>query len=77
MGTDSIGDDAHFEVLLDGVKCQGYALCLAVAPDVFDIPDDSAVAVLLRTTFPESDRSRLEAAVRRCPVKAIALSKVS
>jgi 3-phenylpropionate/trans-cinnamate dioxygenase ferredoxin reductase subunit len=42
------------------------------AGDTFDV-DDDGVVVLLRDTFPEQDRSRIEDAVGSCPVKALSI----
>jgi ferredoxin len=52
--------------------CQGYANCVAAAPDIFDIDDDGKV-VLLEHTIAEADRERVEQAVRSCPVGALSL----
>lgn len=41
--------------------------------DAFDIGDDGVV-VLLRATFPESDRARLETAARSCPAAALTVA---
>jgi ferredoxin len=53
--------------------CQGYANCVVAADDMFDIGDDGIV-VLLRTTFPEADRARVEAAARACPAAALSIA---
>jgi 3-phenylpropionate/trans-cinnamate dioxygenase ferredoxin reductase subunit len=50
--------------------CQGYANCVASADDYFDI-DDDGVVVLLKIQVADSDRSRVEEAVRSCPVSAL------
>jgi ferredoxin len=50
--------------------CQGYANCVAEAPDLFDISDEGTV-VLLRREIDHSDRDRAEAAARTCPVSAL------
>jgi 3-phenylpropionate/trans-cinnamate dioxygenase ferredoxin reductase subunit len=50
--------------------CQGYANCVAGAEDYFDI-DDDGVVVLLKIQVADSDRSRVEEAVRSCPVSAL------
>lgn len=50
--------------------CLGYANCVVAADDYFDVDDDGAV-VLLRVDVPESDRARVEEAVRSCPVSAL------
>jgi 3-phenylpropionate/trans-cinnamate dioxygenase ferredoxin reductase subunit len=54
-------------------QCQGYANCVVAADDTFDIGDDGVV-VLLRVQFPESDRARVEAAARACPVSALSVA---
>jgi ferredoxin len=55
-------------------KCQGYANCVVAADDTFDINDDGVV-VVLRARFPESDRARVEAAARTCPVSALTVAE--
>lgn len=50
--------------------CQGYANCVVAAPDVFDIDDEGKV-ILLRSGVPDSERARIEAAVRSCPASAL------
>ena len=52
--------------------CQGYGNCISSAPDVYDIDDDGKVA-LLSVEIEESDRIRIEGAVRSCPVQALAI----
>jgi ferredoxin len=61
-------------VKADLSACQGYANCIVAADDVFDL-DDDGVVVLLRTEFPESDRARMQEAVRVCPVSALAIEE--
>lgn len=50
--------------------CLGYANCVVGADDYFDV-DDDGVVVLLQVDVPESDRGRVEEAVRSCPVSAL------
>lgn len=52
--------------------CQGYANCVVAAGDTFDL-DDDGVVVLLRDTFSEQDRARIENAVLSCPVSALSI----
>jgi ferredoxin len=57
-------------VSVDLGKCQGYANCVAVAPDVFDLADNGLV--LLLEEEPADDRAEdVQQAVRLCPVQAI------
>lgn len=57
-------------VKADLEACQGYANCIIGADDIFDI-DDDGVVVVLRNEIEESDRVRVDAAARSCPVSAL------
>jgi ferredoxin len=52
--------------------CQGYANCVDAAPDVYDI-DDDGVVVLLKDSFTDDERTRIEEAARSCPVSALTI----
>jgi ferredoxin len=52
------------------VACQGYANCVAAAPDVYDIDDEGKV-VLLEIEISEKDRARIEEAAQSCPASAL------
>ncbi|MFI6344398.1 ferredoxin [Streptomyces sp. NPDC050560] len=51
-------------------RCEGFASCLLVAPDVFELGPDDRVLVLDETPG-EEHRAEVEEAVRECPVRAI------
>ena len=53
--------------------CQGYANCVASAPDTFDIDDDGLV-VLLRREITAAESAEVEEAVRSCPVSALSIA---
>jgi ferredoxin len=57
----------------DLTQCQGYANCVVAADDTFDVGDDGVV-VVLRAEVPQSDRARVEAAARACPVSALTVT---
>jgi 3-phenylpropionate/trans-cinnamate dioxygenase ferredoxin reductase subunit len=57
-------------IKVDTELCESYGNCVASADDVFDIGDEGTV-VLLQPSVPESDRARVEEAVRKCPVGAL------
>jgi ferredoxin len=59
-------------VVVDVDRCEGNALCMGVAPEVFDVSDDDQV-ILLQEHPDESLRARVEEAVRQCPRQAIAI----
>jgi ferredoxin len=62
-----------FRVVLDLNTCQGYANCVMVAPEVFDINEETGVAILLQETPDDSQLAAVEEAVRQCPTGAISV----
>lgn len=57
-------------VVVDYDLCESNALCMAAAPDVFEVRDDDDLYVL--EDQPGNDlRPAIEEAVRRCPKQAI------
>lgn len=60
------------KITIDYDLCEGNAVCMKVAPEVFTV-DDSDQAVLLQPDPVEDLRAKVEAAVRRCPRQAITL----
>ena len=61
-----------FKVVVDFDKCESNALCMGVAPEVFEVRDDDFLYVLQENP-PEELRTKVEEAVRRCPKQAITL----
>jgi ferredoxin len=59
-------------VVVDFDKCKSNALCMGVAPEVFEVRDDNFLYVLQEGP-PEELRSQVEGAVRICPQQAITL----
>ncbi|NEK85297.1 ferredoxin [Blastococcus saxobsidens] len=59
-------------IAVDGERCVGSGACEALAPDVFEVTDDGVVAVLVPEPA-EGDLPDVEAAVRTCPTRALAL----
>jgi ferredoxin len=53
--------------------CEGFANCVSAAPDLFDIDDDDRV-IVLRGDLDGTDRSRVEEAIRSCPVTALSIA---
>jgi ferredoxin len=62
-----------FRVVLDLDTCQGYANCVMVAPEVFDIDEQTGKAVLLREHPDHSQLAAAEEAVRQCPSEALSI----
>jgi ferredoxin len=61
-------------VVVDFDLCESNAVCMAVAPEVFEVRDDDFLYVLDETPD-ESLRDKVEEAVRRCPKQAISLAE--
>lgn len=60
-------------VIVDLNECLGYANCVADAPDVFEIPEDSMVVRLLDANPPEQLRAAVASAALDCPARAITI----
>ena len=59
-------------VVVDYDLCESNALCMAAAPEVFEVRDDDYMYVLQENP-PEELRAKVEEAVQRCPTQAIKL----
>lgn len=62
-------------VVVDFDRCQSNGLCMAAAPEVFEVRDDGFLYVLDENP-PEELREKVEEAVRVCPTQAISLEEV-
>jgi ferredoxin len=60
------------KVVVDYDLCESNAICMGVAPEVFEVRDDDNL-YLLQDEPPESLRPKVEEAVRRCPKQAITI----
>jgi ferredoxin len=67
------GTEAPMRVEVDYDKCNSNALCMAAAPEVFEVRDDNFLYVL-QDEPDESLRAKVEEAVRVCPTQAISLA---
>ena len=56
----------------DLAKCQGYAICVVTAPDLFDL-DDEGTVVMLKQHVSDDEAAHAEEAVASCPAVALAL----
>jgi ferredoxin len=57
-------------VVVDFDACESNAVCMGVAPEVFEVRDDDFLYVLQENP-PEELREKVEEAARRCPKQAI------
>lgn len=58
------------KVVVDWQLCESNALCMAEAPEVFELRDDDSLAVLDERPA-EGLRPKVEAAAHACPKRAI------
>lgn len=63
------GSGFQMRLVVDLNRCQGYAQCVFLAPDVFALHGDEAL--LFSPRFDEGLRERVEVAAAACPVQAI------
>jgi ferredoxin len=59
-------------VVVDFDLCESNALCMGIAPDVFEVRDDDLLYVLDENP-PEERREQVQAAVWTCPKNAISI----
>jgi ferredoxin len=60
------------KVVVNYDLCESNAVCMAVAPEVFEVRDDDFLYVLQEEPSEEL-RSKVEEAARRCPKQAITI----
>ena len=59
-------------IAVDYDLCESNAICMAIAPDVFEVRDDDFLYILEENPG-EDRRAVVEQAVQRCPKQAISL----
>lgn len=70
--TGSVATLTFVRVVVDRGRCESNALCMAIAPEVFELRDDD-VLYLLDESPPEELRSKVEQAVHACPKIALSI----
>jgi len=62
------------ELKVDPLVCEANAICVGLAPEVFDLDDDDNLTIL--QPHPPADQlDRVRHAVRSCPKAALTLSE--
>lgn len=64
-----------FKIDVDFDKCESNAVCMGIAPEIFEVRDDDFLYVLNETPD-ESERARVQEAVDRCPKQAISIAEL-
>ncbi len=60
------------KVVVNYDLCESNAVCMGIAPEVFEVRDDDYLYVLQEEP-PEELRDKVEEAARRCPKQAISI----
>ena len=71
-GYSRLGTLWSMRVIVDFDQCESNALCMAAAPEVFEVRDDDLLYVLQEEPSEEL-REKVEAAARSCPKTAITI----
>lgn len=63
-----------YRVVVDFDLCESNAICMGIAPEVFEVRDDDFLYVLQEEPGPDL-RGKVEDAVARCPKQAISIAE--
>ena len=63
-----------YRVVVDFDLCESNAICMQVAPEVFEVRDDDFLYILNETPGDDA-RPAIEEAVQRCPKQAISIAE--
>ncbi len=55
-------------------RCEGHAICVGLAPSVFEIGDDDEQVRIINDTPDESVQANVILAAKRCPIGAITVT---
>jgi ferredoxin len=66
--------ESTMKVVVNYDLCESNAVCMGIAPEVFEVRDDDFL-YLLDEHPPESMRPKIEQAVRQCPKQAISIEE--
>jgi len=58
-------------IKVDPNRCEGQAVCVGLAPKVFELGDDDEIVRLLVDEVPEDLEKRARKAVEKCPMAAL------
>ncbi|MGK4585182.1 ferredoxin [Kitasatospora sp. HPMI-4] len=61
------------QIVVDLTRCQGYAQCVFLAPEVFQLHGEEGL--LYAPAVPDDQLERVRQAAAACPVQAILLGK--
>lgn len=61
-------------IVVDYDLCESNAICMGIAPEVFEVRDDNFLYVLQENP-PDELRERVDQSVRQCPKQAIRIDE--
>lgn len=70
--TADVNEGTDMRIVVDFDLCESNAVCMGIAPEIFEVRDDDFLYVLDENP-PESMRAKMVEAVQRCPKQAIAI----
>lgn len=59
------------KIIVDPDRCEGQAVCVGLAPAVFELGDDDEVVRVIVDEVPEEHEKRARKAVAKCPMAAL------
>ena len=65
---------AVMKVVVDFDRCESNAVCMGIAPEIFEVRDDDFLYILQENPGEEL-RAKLEESVRLCPKQAISIAE--
>ena len=72
MSDDEVRELMAWKVVVDFDVCESNAVCMGIAPEVFEVRDDDFLYILNENP-PDELRPEVEQAVRQCPKQAISI----
>jgi ferredoxin len=63
------------KIIIDYDACESNAVCMGIAPDIFEVRDDDFLYVL-KEEVPDDRREEVQQAVDMCPKQAISYEEV-
>lgn len=66
-------EENPLKIVVDYDLCESNAICMQIAPEIFEVRDDDFLYVLNETP-PEEARAKVQECVERCPKQAIAIA---
>ncbi len=64
-----------WKVVVDLDVCESNAICMGIAPEVFEVGEDDDMLHVLQEEPSDDLRPKVEQAVRQCPKQAISIAE--